>query len=149
MKKNTILFAAVSIMGLVLSACGAGTPTPTEVSIAGVYTLVAQTLTVQAGEVADTDTPMPTDTPAIALTPTSTPTLGALPGISVATSPSGLCENSAYVSDVSFTDNTLVLPGQTMIKTWKMQNTGTCAWSSDYSLVFVSGTQMDGSTTTI
>ena len=149
MKTRTILIVAILVVLLALSACSNGTSTPTAVSVAGVYTSVAQTLTVQADEVTDTDTPLPTDTPTIEQTPTITPTLGDLTGFTVATSPSGLCEDAAYVSDVSFTDNTLVLPGQTMIKTWKMQNTGTCDWSSDYSLVFVSGEQMGGSTTAI
>jgi hypothetical protein len=141
--------AVLVVLLLALSACGSGTPAPTEVSVSGVYTSVAQTLTEGADEATATDTPLPTDTPTLEMTPTITPTLGTSQPFALATSASGLCENSTYVSDVSFADNAEVLPGQTMIKTWKFQNTGTCAWSSDYSLVFVSGTQMGGSTTTI
>jgi hypothetical protein len=149
MKTGIKFFAVLSVLLLVLSACGSGTPAPTEVSVSGVYTSVAQTLTEGADEATATDTPQPTDTPTLEMTPTITPTLGTSQPFALATSASGLCENSTYVSDVSFADNAEVLPGQTMIKTWKFQNTGTCAWSSDYSLVFVSGMQMGGSTTAI
>jgi len=149
MKTRTIFIAAFLIIPLALSACGNGTPTPTEVSVLGVYTQVAQTLTEEANEVTATDTPMPTDTPTMEMTPTDTPTQATLSAYTIATSASGLCEDSEYVVDDSFQDNTLVLPGQTMIKTWKLQNSGSCTWSSDYSLVFVSGTQMGGSATAI
>jgi hypothetical protein len=148
MKTKTILFAGMTAMLLALSACGGGgTPTPTVVSISSVYTAVAQTMTEQAAEITLTDTPMPTDTPTVAMTPTVTPTLAT--GVPISTSVSGLCDNSTYVSDVTFPDNTLVLPGQTIVKTWKVQNAGSCAWNTSYSLVYVSGTQMGGVTTNI
>jgi len=36
---------------------------------------------------------------------------------------------SAFVSDVDVPDGTLVLPGQTFIKTWELQNVGSMAWT--------------------
>lgn len=148
MKTKTILFAGMIAMLLALSACGGGgTPTPTQVSISSVYTEVAQTMTAQAAEITSTGTPMPTGTPTVAMTPTVTPTLAT--SLPISTSALGKCDNSTYVSDVTFPDNTLVLPGQTMVKTWKVQNAGSCAWNTSYSLVFVSGTQMGGVTTNI
>jgi hypothetical protein len=149
MKTEIKFMAVLWVLLLVLSACGSGTPAPTEVSVSGVYTSVAQTLTEGAGEATVTDTSMLTDTPTLEMTPTITPTLGTSQPFALATSASGLCEDSEYVVDDSFQDNTLVLPGQTMIKTWKLQNSGSCAWSSDFSLVFVSGTQMGGIATAI
>jgi len=150
MKMKKILFVVVLGTSLLLSACGGGTqatPTPTGVSIASVYTAVAQTMTVQAAQVTPTDTPMPTDTPTTAMTPTITPTLPAS-GL-IPTTASGACDNSAFVSDVTYPDNTLVLPGQTMVKTWKVQNTGSCSWNTSYSLVFLDGTQMGGANTNV
>ena len=150
MKTKTILIAGMITMLLALSACGSGTqatPTPTGVSIASVYTSVAQTMTEQAAASTPTDTLMPSDTPTMEMTPTITPTLSTI--MPIATSVSGQCDNSAYVSDVSFPDNTEVLPGQTMVKTWKVQNTGSCTWNTNYSLVFLDGTQMGGASTNI
>ena len=40
-------------------------------------------------------------------------------------------------------------PGQAFVKTWKFQNSGTCAWSSDYQIIFTSGKGMSGATTTV
>jgi len=150
MKTKTILIAGMITMLLALSACGGGaqaTPTPTGVSIASVYTAVAQTMTEQAAVSTPTDTPMPSDTPTMEMTPTITPTLSTI--MPIATSASGLCDNAAYVSDITFPDNTKVLPGQTMVKTWKVQNTGSCAWNTSYAVVFLDGTQMGGVSTNI
>jgi hypothetical protein len=48
------------------------------------------------------------------------------------------------VDDVTIPDNTEILPGQEFIKTWRLQNAGTCTWSDRYALIFVSGDQMNG-----
>ncbi len=37
-----------------------------------------------------------------------------------------------------------MLPGQEFIKTWRLQNTGTCTWSNGYALIFKNGDQMNG-----
>lgn len=52
------------------------------------------------------------------------------------------CNNSTYVGDATIPDGTVVAPGQSIIKTWRIQNTGTCVWMPQYKLVFVSGTFM-------
>jgi hypothetical protein len=51
------------------------------------------------------------------------------------------CHNSAYVSDVTVPDDTVLRPGVNFDKTWRIQNTGTCAWDDGFQLVFVSGDQ--------
>lgn len=35
-------------------------------------------------------------------------------------------------------------PGNEFIKTWQLQNSGSCAWKSGYALIFDHGDQMDG-----
>jgi hypothetical protein len=52
-------------------------------------------------------------------------------------------DNSAFVSDVTVPDNSQVNPGQGFVKTWRLKNTGTTNWGTGYSLVFVSGSQMN------
>jgi hypothetical protein len=52
-------------------------------------------------------------------------------------------DNSAFVSDVTVPDNSQMNPGQGFVKTWRLKNTGTTNWGTGYSLVFVSGSQMN------
>ena len=131
------------IFGLLLSACAAATPDSSQLT-SGIYTAVAQTLTAQYTPEVATDTPEPvtataaptsfdyiTNTPFIAPTSTST------------------CDGSVYVDDVTIPDNTSMVVGKTFTKTWTIQNTGTCAWTSTYALKFASGNQMNGASTAI
>jgi uncharacterized protein YkwD len=46
---------------------------------------------------------------------------------------------AAFVSDVTYPDNSNVEAGETFTKTWAINNTGTCAWGSGYELVLLSG----------
>jgi hypothetical protein len=49
-----------------------------------------------------------------------------------------------FIDDVTIPDDTEMLPGQEFIKTWRLQNIGTCTWTNQYALIFVSGDQMNG-----
>ena len=49
---------------------------------------------------------------------------------------------SAFVSDVTIPDGTVMAPGQSFTKTWKLKNIGTTSWSN-YNLTFFDGEQMD------
>ncbi len=51
-------------------------------------------------------------------------------------------ECASFVSDVTIPDGTYIAPGSTFIKTWRIRNNGTTTWTTNYKLVFVSGTQM-------
>lgn len=51
-------------------------------------------------------------------------------------------ECASFVSDVTIADGTYIAPGSTFIKTWRIRNNGTTTWTTNYRLVFVSGTQM-------
>lgn len=74
-----------------------------------------------------TVTPTITGTPFTA-TPTITGTFGAVG-----------CNNSAFVQDVSIPNNTKLDPGQSFTKTWRIKNTGTCAWTYDYKFTYIGG----------
>lgn len=50
---------------------------------------------------------------------------------------------SAFVSDVTIPDGTMMSPGQSFTKTWQIKNSGSTIWSG-YSLAFDRGTQMGG-----
>ncbi len=59
------------------------------------------------------------------------------------------CDNSVYISDVTIPDGTTVTPGQAFTKTWKVSNTGTCAWTAAYQITFLYGDIMGGKATVI
>jgi hypothetical protein len=48
----------------------------------------------------------------------------------------------SFVSDVTVPDGTQMNPGQKFTKVWQLQNIGTCAWTTDYKVVFDMGTSM-------
>lgn len=56
--------------------------------------------------------------------------------------PASLISNSAYVADVTIPDDTIMLPGQQFVKTWRVKNTGTTSWNSKFKLEFIEGVAM-------
>jgi hypothetical protein len=62
---------------------------------------------------------------------------------------SGPCMNdSVFVIDVNVPDGTHFAPGASFTKTWRLRNSGTCAWDASYQLTFISGERMNGSDST-
>lgn len=83
-------------------------------------------------------------------TPTLPPT--ALPTSAVAASRSGSgsgstvsedCNKANFVAHVTVPEGTLMLPGVRFTKVWRLQNVGTCTWTTAYSLVYSTGDLMD------
>jgi hypothetical protein len=58
-----------------------------------------------------------------------------------------ICNDSLFVQDVTIPDGTVLKPGQSFKKTWRLKNTGICAWTTEYALGFAYGDQMKGSAT--
>ncbi len=59
------------------------------------------------------------------------------------------CTNlAAWVADVTVSDGTEFKSADVFDKTWRVRNIGTCVWTSEYALVFDSGTQMGGKSPT-
>ena len=56
------------------------------------------------------------------------------------------CDWVSFIKDVTIPDGTVMDPGEVFTKTWRLQNRGTCTWTSDYFLVFTSGASMGGTT---
>jgi len=73
----------------------------------------------------DTATPKPTELPTLPATPTTT---------------TATCLNKAeLVRHLSVSDGTILLPGLFFTKAWRIKNTGTCTWTTDYVFVFENG----------
>ncbi len=144
-KLYSLAFLAV-LGSLLLSACGPATPEPSPTpNIEAIQTSAVRTFSIGLTQTAillptDTPAPIPTDTPTTAA-PLSTPrppASGSLPTVS--------CYGLTFVRDVTIPDNTLMAQGQTFTKTWRVRNSGTCAWDTGFKFAFVGGNAMGGAT---
>jgi len=157
-----ILVGLLVISGVValVSAFGGKDDGADEVN--AVYTAAAATVAAQQQALllaspTATAAGTPTATATFLALPTASPTLFTNPSIPTTSSGSTSggasgavgCNNSAFITDVSYADNTVVTPGQAIKKTWKLQNTGSCPWTPTYKVTFVSGNAMGGVTTPI
>jgi Ig-like domain from next to BRCA1 gene/Carbohydrate family 9 binding domain-like len=102
-------------------------------------------------------TPNQTMTALFQIPPTATtgaaatvaPTVGASLTPSTTYSPTAPnCTNLAKLYSETIGDLTYIAPGTAFIKTWTLQNMGTCTWGAGYALVFISGDQMGGPAST-
>lgn len=82
-----------------------------------------------------------TPAPFATITPPAPTSQSAGSVTSVATAPPACTNNSKFVADLTIPDGTNFTPNALFTKSWRVQNTGTCPWEN-YSLVFVTGTQM-------
>jgi hypothetical protein len=89
-----------------------------------------------------TSIPVASDTPSV-IPSTSTPLPVAATNTSLP-SPALPCNQAAAGDplDVSVADGTRFSPGESFVKTWRITNSGSCTWTEQYALVWVSGEQM-------
>jgi hypothetical protein len=114
-------------------------------------TSVAQTIIADLTANAPTAThtpppPTPTETLPPTFTPTATNTL--IPTATWTASPTvdpRPCDAASFVADVTIPDGTVMTPGTSFTKIWRIRNVGICNWTNQYSLVFTSGERMDSS----
>jgi hypothetical protein len=147
------LSVAVLLASLLLVSCGsrqpAGTPTsqPQAVLTTAAQTAEAQ-LTLNAA-------PPPSATPTqtrtfLPLPTTAAPTVTGTPLIGFTPSPGtpapGGTDLAEYVADVTIPDATQFRPGESFTKTWRLKNSGTTTWTTDYALTFFGGAQLSAPT---
>ena len=150
----------LALGAILIAACGGGnvpeaTPTLSAEQIQPIQTNAVSTfaadLTLTALSV-PTNTPEPTITPSPAVTstggvPFGTGTTPAAPVGGAASTSS--CYGLSFVSDVSIPDNTQMDPGETFTKTWKVQNTGSCAWDAGFKFQLSGGNAMGATAVTL
>lgn len=75
---------------------------------------------------------------------TATNTVAPASATSTATSPPPPCvPNADFVADVTVPDGSIIPAGTSFSKTWRVRNSGTCAWDAAYTMVLVSGEQLN------
>ena len=161
-----LLTASLTLAACNVGATPAPTVDVNAINTAAVATAMGQISAqlTQTALAAPTNTPLPTVTPlplvtsavpsatggvvpptlSFNITPNTTQIAGLTPiGTSVAPVSTAVlgdsCNNSAYVADVTYPDNTIVKPGDDFQKVWRVQNTGTCLWDDGYKLAFIAG----------
>lgn len=136
-----------------LVACGSPKAEPTAANPDQAYTQIWETVAAGQTKTAAaapptldatvtnqaTMTPKNTNTPLVSTTPSGDAT--AQPAATDTrvrpTAPSQqLCDNAAFVTDVTYSDGSDVSPGQTIVKTWRIKNLGPCEWTEEYMLTY-------------
>jgi len=92
---------------------------------------------VRGGSVPPTSTPTVTGVP-----PTPTATVTGTPPTPTSTPIPTACDRATFITDISIPDGTTFTGGTPFTKTWRLQNVGTCTWTTSYALVFFSGDAM-------
>ena len=158
MKIKLVITILIGVFTIV--ACGPSSPAqePTP-DVAVVRTSAASTVVSQFTLTAAAFTPtsaVPTNTSSAleatlpsAATATATATGPVIAQVTNASgTPEALCDSLTYdvaTVDVNVPDNTVMSPGQDFIKTWKVQNNGSCEWAAGYVLAYAGYTdQMSG-----
>lgn len=153
------LIAILAGFVLLLSACNMPGAGGRQAQGAGaIYTAAAQTMAAQLTQVSAPPAspvffptftpqgtpgaqplptqPLPTSPPATQAPGTSVPATRA-PGTS--TSVPLPCDRARFVRDVTIPDDSEMDPGESFVKTWRLENSGSCTWSTAYTLVFSGG----------
>ncbi|MDH5507510.1 MAG: NBR1-Ig-like domain-containing protein [Anaerolineae bacterium] len=143
MKKQISIVLIGLAASFVLAACGRSEPTAEETPdiAASVAALSSTDVSVKLTEIKlaeDSTTPEPNLTPSP--TVISTATKGAVQVTPAATNftSSKVCLEAAMASE-TIPDGTVMEAGEHFEKTWWLTNTGTCAWTDEFSLVFNRG----------
>jgi Ig-like domain-containing protein len=135
LRKNKIL--VVMLAGIFLmNACGGASQNQSEIATAVAQTVQAQNSLTEIASL-PTSTPIPS-TPS--LDATATPgTAETLPAATNTLAPNPGCILSANLVQEDPPDGKIFKPSESFLKTWTLQNTGTCTWDKTYKLVYWDG----------
>jgi hypothetical protein len=137
-KKTILIFAGLLLGSLLLFGCNLPTVQNATPSPGGSTSLTqaAETAIVQL-TINALNTPAATNTTFII--PTSPPANTPEP-----TEEEIPCDRALFITDVTVEDGSEFIPGETFDKVWRIKNTGSCTWNSNYDLVFDSGDDLGG-----
>ncbi len=143
-----IRFLYILVLPVILAlACnfpgigGNRTPTPTGVDLAATITAIGieQTQTAMAG---GSQNPTADEQPTQPVNPTSTEVLSTnTPNPTITPTPKP-CNAARFIADITIPDDERINAGADFTKTWRLENVGTCTWTSGYRLVFSHGDRM-------
>lgn len=139
------------ILASLLYACGPAAPAQATIDVDAIHTAAAKTV---IAEFTQTARAVPPTSAATATQAAETAPEAATQATETATTPPNdpfestpteiTCDDALHVDDVTVPDGTEMTPGQDFVKTWKIRNTGSCAWGTGYSAIFAFGEKMSG-----
>lgn len=158
LKKRLLKVQITLALGaILLASCGGGNvpeATPT-LSVDQIQTFAVATFSSEltlTAIAAPTNTPSATPQPSPTLAATSTggiPLAGTTPGALGGAAATSSCYGLTFVSDVTIPDNTQMDPGEAFTKTWKVQNSGSCAWDAGFKFQSSGGDAMGATAVTL
>ena len=149
MIKKSFLLVSIFLASL-LYACGPTVPIEPTVDVNAIHTAAAKTVIAEFTKTAQAIPPTSaaTATEAATITPEASiaPTETAVPtNDPFEVTPTEItCDDAKWTADVTVPDGTEMSPGQDFVKTWKIRNTGSCTWGTDYTVIFAYGEKMSG-----
>jgi hypothetical protein len=140
-KKFFLLACIFSLAACNMPSRATGSPT---LSVTQAYQTVEARLTeaISRTPTITPTRPFATNTPG---PPSPSPTQAAQSATPEATRLPGSCDQASpgIQIDVTIPDDTILRPGESFTKTWRLENSGTCSWNDDYALAWFSGEQLD------
>lgn len=138
MNRQKYLFVTL-ITGIMLISCAKSVqPTSTDLDVNSIRTEAVSTFASSLTETLVTS-PTTVFTPTLTPAPTETPTNETL-------IPQNTCYNLLFIKDVTIPDGTFLKDNEVFIKTWQVQNNGSCAWAPGFTFSHVGGDAMLGKT---
>lgn len=149
MRQTKLLPVVLILAAISLAACGLTEAdvqaTVTVAQAEAVNTVLARFTEVALLTPSATNTIPATSTLAATNTPEATATTQAATG---GTGVDATCDALTFMADVTVTDGEEIAAGTPFTKTWSVRNDGSCTWTTSYTLIFSSGDQMEGSSST-
>ena len=148
-KKTFLCLGIALLVSLLASSCSMPKDTPPTLSPEQIQTQAVATF---AAGITQTAAALPTSTPTPSPTITSTPSQTPSPtaqATQVQFVPTSSCYALAFVKDVTIPDNTKLKPDEKFTKTWRVKNSGSCAWEEGFKFKFISGNAMGGTSYTL
>ncbi len=153
MKKFSLkILVATSILAIALTACNfpvggisEGSATQTQAALDATVSARLTQIAFDALVAQMTQQALVTPTPSATNTPQPTATQYIPPNTPIPPTSTSIpipCYRASYVEDVTVADGTSFIAGTPFTKTWRVKNTGTCAWTKDFAIYFHSGNSM-------
>jgi len=148
--RRLLTVVVILIIVLITAACNMpGYATPTQSGASLIYTAAAQTVQARLTQVSRpgatasglTPSPRVTSTPPATGEPAATTPAPTAAAVNQTPASEG-CHEARFIRDVNIPDGTNVSPGESFEKRWLLENSGTCTWTTDFSLVFTGGDAM-------
>ena len=144
----------VCIVLLITSGCNPAAVTSPEINVTQAYQTVSahltQALETEANQTLQLTLPPATPQPSPMRLASLSPTPD-LPKATRTLTPTLVCDRAAAGNpfDITIPDDTSMQPGQSFTKIWRLQNVGSCTWTTDYAVRFFYGAQMSAPETVL